>query len=225
MDGNDTDAINQAKIDALVDGVHQSEKALAHAKAALRSYFDELSRDLITTGESQISLKLARRLYWEYPDVTVTAIGRALGVPTHQVHELVGGSRTLTCRRCRTEWTADARKSRTSPGAMSTLCETCTLASEQENKRGEKERAETKERWSRRVTAGDYWISGDGDVVFPDAPFGMCRGCGSDLRRIDDDAAWSSGSGVLFVCVWSECNTGDRQAPTLVRYVPRPAQT
>lgn len=217
--------MNGDVITGLVDAVERASSALESARADLAGHFEELGRRLVQTGEPQISLELARDLYWDCPAVQVKWIGLALGIPRNRVHEVVGSSRVRTCRECGGTWT-DGRLSRTGYGRDSSpLCESCRLAQskawEARREIGERERLAEKAARAERLAQGGYWIENGGEVVLPEEPWSRCRGCGTDLRRVDDARAWESGEGVVFVCVSELCDAGgDRQVPTLVRYIP-----
>lgn len=214
---------DEVVIKGLMSAVERAAEALEVARADLASHFEELGRRVVQTGELQVSLELGRVLYWDCPLIQVRWIALALGIPTHRVHEVVGGSRVLTCAACGETWT-DGRLSRTGHGRWrGSLCESCKAKDDAERRAawvadGPRREAERAAR-VQRLAAGGYWIADDGTVVLPEGGWDRCGGCGSDLRRIDDPEAWASGVGVTFAC--AVCEDGlSRTTPTLARYVP-----
>lgn len=217
-------------INTLVAAVEQADEAIEQAKADLKvahshlhEHFAELGRRLVTTGEPQLPLKLARYLYWEVPRIHVASIGLALGVPTSEVHKLVGGSYKLACSTCETEFTIEGRTSRTSPSRQTqhTLCADCIRQRDARQATEHQEWLEQRKvedaRRAARIRQGDYWIDSYGDVVLPEGPWGKCGACTEPLWRIDDPAAWESGEGVVFRC---RDHADYPYVPTLVTYVP-----
>ncbi|ONI73090.1 hypothetical protein ALI144C_44890 [Actinosynnema sp. ALI-1.44] len=229
-----THPVDDPTLQNLVAAIQRARDIIEHGKAdldvarsAFHDYMSQLGRQLAATGEQQLSLDTARRLYWDFKDIKVESIGLALGVRGNQVHKLVGSTPTYTCRACGATFTEEGRTSRTTRNSSDPYkrCPDCIAKGSEQSAAGHKawlqQQEDEKAQYKTRLLAGDYWIDIDGEVVLPDKPWSRCP-CGNDgLRRIDDRAAWESGSGVIFVC--TDC--GNTETPELVTYIPAKNQT
>ncbi|WP_410597337.1 hypothetical protein [Amycolatopsis sp. lyj-23] len=221
-----------ASVDEAAERVKTAKADLATAKGQFDSFMAELGRRRVQTGENQLSQEFANRIYWDHPDVSVSAIGLGLGIAASAVSSHVGNKTyEATCPDC-SETVLSVQTSRTGYKNPYVRCDRCKAVeadrqAEWERSRPERE-AETaarKEAHSQRLREGDYWISVDEIVFLPEASLrddyfavvGSGGDCVHEARRIADERAWKTGKGVKYICI----HCGRVEEPTLVRYVER----
>jgi hypothetical protein len=206
------------------DSFNNAKENLERAKGDIDNYLMTLGRKLAETGEQQLPISVARRLYWEYPQVKVSSIGLALGVRGHEVHKLVGGSYQPRCYDCDRTYVVEGQRTSRRKLKIKGPAGVCPECKE---KRREKYEADS-QAWAERekviqaqrrerLLRGDYWIDVYGEVILPEGELRGCP-CGGDRRIVDDPNAWRSGAGVRYVCTDPAC--GDGETPPLAVYIP-----
>lgn len=232
-----TDIELQAKLSAIVEAhveVEQARAALTAAQEHLVAARDathqrlaELAQTYAATGERPLSEVELRELYWRWPEVNVAAIGATMGVQTHDVHRVIGGTVPVRCVDCRQNF--DVRPgSRATPVAATGVCPACTALREGRRRAEHAATVARRAEYAAAVAAGGYWIDDLGEVVWHrDSPWyegtflagRYDRHCGCGAGRIaplNFDEAWEHGGELRFRCNWCD----DGTVVDLITWIP-----